>query len=594
MFCLIHILKKSHTKARRHEGIIRFYLFIPNFIFVSLCLCVNIYAQSAGAWGDGEAAQRYVQWAQVAIAEDRWGEALTGLERAADFASVSSDISYLLALARYHEGGRRAGILESLDRAVDINRWVNYKAEQARLLKAEQFIGMYDYTGALAVLEQIGESADSTMLRLQALKGLAEGGATGGATSAIDLISLAKFRSLTLSALDRYPRDPRPLRIFFEYARNRKQRPLAEDANLLELAIKRLPFLLEADKELAWMAAPFMRDTEAARRLVASYRAQANWPHPRSIAAALNLGLIDDKYAVEELFHGFAVNERPVLDKDLIEEISELLRSEEGRELFTQKLLSFSGIITNGEDGGYSESRAFYQTGVIVEIIFDFNRDGVTDLIVSFGTDSVPLHARRRVSGVLPPAVVQWERYPSIRQVTLSGETFLFRPADFQYAPVHFISLGGSKAHAGLDYPVPERQNTDLTRRTLVSFCESILRPSAEFDGALERIFLEQGIARKAVETMDGKQVSITEFEKGAPVVQYVDIDLDGRMETIRRFRKPGADFENTFNFRDLIQYSESDWTGEGRYKTAEMYLQDGPVVFYYDMDGDGVMEYSE
>jgi hypothetical protein len=283
-----------------------------------------------------------------------------------------------------------------------------------------------------------------------------------------------------------------------------------------------------------------------------------------------------------------------VLDKDVIVETGELLRGEEGRELFTQKLLSFSGIITNGEDGGYSESRAFYQAGVIVEIIFDFNRDGVTDLNVSFGTDGVPLHARRRVLGVLPPAVIQWERYPSVLQVTLSGETFSFRPADFQYAPVHFISLGGSKSHAGIDYPVTERQNIELTRRTLVSFCESILRPSAEFDGALERIFLERGIAHKAVETMDGKQVSITEFEKGAPVIQYVDIDMDSRMETIRRFRKPGADFENTFNFRDLVQYSESDWTGEGRYKTAEMYLQDGLVVFLYDMDGDGVMEYRE
>jgi hypothetical protein len=532
-----------------------------------------------------------VQWAQTAIAEGRWSEALTGLERAADFASVSSDISYLLALARFHEGGRRAGILECLDRAVDINRWVSYKAEHARLLKAEQYIGMYDYSGALAVLEQIGENADSVMLRLLALKGMAEG---AGATGAIDPVSLAKFRSLTVSALDRYPRDPRPLRIFFEYARGRKQGPSAEDANLLELVLKRLPFLLEADMELAWMAAPFMRDTEAARRLVASYRSQDAMPHPGSIASALNLGLIDDVNAVEELFLGFPVNERPVLDKDRIVETGELLRSEEGREFFTQKLLTFSGIISYREDGMYSESRAFYSAGVIVEIIFDLNRDGVTDLIVSFGTDGVPLNARRRVQGALPLAVIQWERYPSVRQVTLSGETFLFRPADFQYTPVRFISLGGSKSHAGIDYPVPERQNMDLTRRGLVSICESILRPSAEFDGAFERIFLERGIARHAVEIMDGKQVSVTEFERGAPVVQYLDFDLDGRMETIRRFHKPGVDFDNTFNFRDLVQSSESDWTGEGRYKTAEMYLQDGPVVFLWDMDGDGVMEYKE
>ncbi|MDR2951992.1 MAG: tetratricopeptide repeat protein [Treponema sp.] len=558
------------------------------------------FAQSQGNWGDGEVARQYVKWAETAIAEDRWGEALAGLERASDFASVSSDISYLLALARFHERGRRSGIIESLDKALEINRWTNYNPQQAYLLKTEQLIGMRNYSGALAMLDRMKESADSAMQRLLALKGLAE---TGGWIGIDPIQALAKYRSLTVTAFDRYPRDPRPLRIFLEYARKRKpglspvtlgSRPLTDDVNLLELALRRLPFLMEADPDLAWMAAPFMRDAEAARRLVASYRAETVFPNPGSIAAALNLGLIDEKLALEELFSSIAVNEGPVLDKDLIMEIGELLRSEEGRELFTQKLLSFTGVITYGEEDGYVESRAFYRAGVILEFILDLNRAGIIDLSVSFGTDGIPLSARRIVSGEKPHAAVQWERYPSVRQITFLGETFLFRPADFQFAPVHFTSLGGSKNNAGLAYPVPERQNMDLTRKTLVSFCESIVRPSVEFDGVVERIFLERGIPSHAVETLDEKRVSVTRFEKGAPVIQYLDFDLDGRIETIRRFNKPGADFENTFNIRDLTASSISDWTGEGIYKTGELYLPDGSVVFLWDMDGDGVMDYKE
>jgi len=132
-----------------------------------------------------------------------------------------------------------------------------------------------------------------------------------------------------------------------------------------------------------------------------------------------------------------------------------------------------------------------------------------------------------------------------------------------------------------------------LTRRALVSFCVSISRPSVEFDGAVERIFLERGIPLQAEEILNGKQVSFTEFERGIPVIQRIDLDLDGRMETVRRFRPPGPDFNETFDYRSLIASSESGW-GDERYMTGEMYLQDGSVVYLWDIDGSGIMDYFE
>ncbi|MDR3276424.1 MAG: hypothetical protein LBT11_04320, partial [Treponema sp.] len=47
--------------------------------------------------GDEAAAERYAEWAAGAMAEGRWTEALEALERAQDFAAVSSDLSYMLA-----------------------------------------------------------------------------------------------------------------------------------------------------------------------------------------------------------------------------------------------------------------------------------------------------------------------------------------------------------------------------------------------------------------------------------------------------------------------------------------------------------------
>ncbi|MDR0443030.1 MAG: hypothetical protein LBH44_06465 [Treponema sp.] len=558
---------------------------------------------------DAEVAGQYVKWVEQAMAEGRWNEAAAAIERAAAFSGVSSDISYLLALSRRHEGKSRNVILEALDRAIETNRWVNYSETQALLLKAGHLTGMRSYSTALELLEEAGDSADSAVLRLLALRGLAADHDT--AQINIDpLNALARFRSRVLETMDKYPRDPRPLRIFLEYARgtslqkahNRKPEPsmLAEsDLNLLELALRRLPFLLETDPELAWMAAPFIRDMETARRYIVSYRAgaltpQANEnfkPSPGSVAVALNLGIIGDNDAVNELLK---TDGELVLHKDIITEIDGLLRTEEGRRLLSQKLHSFSGIITyNTDHDGYAESTTVYREGTLQEVTFDFRRSGSADLRISFGDGGFPLSAERRIAGD-SYARVRWERYPAVLEVNLAAETFLFRPAEFQFAPVTLIELGGSNNYAGLAYPVLQYQNTELTRRTLVSFCSSLRRPSVEFYGAVEEIFLERGIPRQAVETLNGKRVSVTDFANGAPVIQRLDLDLDGRMETIRRFRRPGPDFSEFLDYRSLISSSESDWTGDGLYKTGEVYLQDGSVVYSWDMEGGGIMDHSE
>jgi hypothetical protein len=539
---------------------------------------------------------------------------LAGLERAADFANVSSDISYQLALARSHEGKNRSGIIETLDNALDVNRWVIYNKNDALLLKAREFVALRKFSSAISVLDDTVSNADSVCLRLMSLRGMAEGIGDYGYTSAT---AADRFRTLMFTALDRFPRDPRPLRIFLEYARNRKpestQMP-QNDLNILELVLRRLPFLLDADNELAWMAAPFMRNTDDARRLILTYRAgglpniQSRDFRPReeSIPVALSLGLIDDITAVEEFFSGtrginsplpagISANGDPVLDLGTLLKISGLLRSEMGRDLFTQNLLVFSGtIISDDDNDGYIDSITNYRSGIIQECAFDTDQDNVSELRIKF-LAGIPVSAQYLTSGQISQII--WERYPSVERTVIADENFSFRPAHFQFQPVSFIVLGGSGIYAGLPYPVMSN-NLDLTRRTFVSFCVDITRPSVEFKGAVEKIFFERGIPVQAVEIINGQYISFTEFERGIPVIQYVDLDVDGRMETVRRFYRPGVNYpwpdENEkFDYRKLISSSESDWMGKGKYKTGEVYLQNGVVVYLWDVDGSGVMDYS-
>jgi hypothetical protein len=300
---------------------------------------------SPGTGVSAAAAEQYILLAEQFMADGRWDEALELLDRGGDFADVSSDISYLLAQARYHQNMPLRSVLEALRRAFGADRWERYSPAQGRLVEAEVLIGLRSFSESLRVLDlaeqgpgvgaEIG--ADATMLRLAALKGIPD---------------TVEFRRVLSLAMDHYPRDPRPLEILFLWARDRLPQGAADQA-LIDLALRRLPLLLDESPRLAYLAAPFIRDLAEARRLLSAYRAQGK-PDRESIPISLDLGVIDECQAVEELFESGA----GLLDKDLIQRVWSLLRNQEGRSFFRQYLLRFSGILAGDTDGdGRYEAR---------------------------------------------------------------------------------------------------------------------------------------------------------------------------------------------------------------------------------------------
>ena len=545
--------------------------------------------------GDSAIAEKYLLWAENAIGMGQWRQARAALERAVDFVDVSSDISYLLALARSHENESRKLVLQSLEQAIETAQWRRYTEAHARLMQADQLIALRRYVSALDTLAAYrriaGETADGSLLRLVALKGLVNS-ATRTRPASVTLPVQVEFRRRMLETLDSYPRDPRPLRVLFNYARGRQ--PEKDDIALMEIALRRLPFLLETDQELAWMAAPFISDTVEARRLVSAYRAgslksrqdSGFKPNPASIVPALNLGLLDDKAAADELFDIDANGDNSIIDYYLIAGVDTLLRSEEGRDYFVQKLHSFTGAITENEDyDDYPESRAVYHQGNLQEYYFDADQDGITDLFVAF-IAGVPQQAELTAlpaqEGGRVQLLVFWERYPLVQKVVLGNETYLSAPGGFSFAPVIFEELCGSNRYAGLLFPRRDPLGQNISQRMLASYASVVQRPSAEFKNGIENIFLERGIPVRAEVTLNDTIVSVTEFANGYPVIQRLDMDIDGRMETVRRFD------------RNVMRSSENDWYGGGFFGTAERHREDGSVVYSWDLDGDGKREYSE
>jgi tetratricopeptide (TPR) repeat protein len=539
--------------------------------------------------GDREAALRYVEWADQAIAEGRWDEAAAALERGADFSDVSSDISYLLGVVRCHQGRPKGAVLEALRRALAADRWYRYTPAEGRLLEAETLIALGLFPEALSVLALLPPGAQAGRLRLLALKNLGR---------------REDFRRDMAEALDRYPWDPAFPRLLLEYAADRL--PEGNEQNLVDLVLARLPLLLEADPELVYLAVPFIRDTAEGVRLLSAYRA-AHAPSPGSIPAALNLGLIDEDQAVDELFRNFS------LSKDLIQSVWDLLRHDPGRDRFRRNLLAFSGVITEDADkDGFPEIQVRYGEGAITEYTYDGDQDGLADLGIFFSAGD----PREAEVVILPEAsgeggkggtvfaypvrdedrskaLLRWEQYPFVLRVEWEGVSYMLRPRDFSFNPLvfsEFIAGGGTP----FLFPQGPPRYGRLSKRALVSFSRVIERPSPEFAGALERIDMDRGIPRGSTEFLAGRILSTTEFLLGRPRIQRVDLDLDGRRETVRRFRTDPAGGVYTDSYQRDIEFSESDWDGDGIFETGEQYFPDGRLMRSWDIDEDGEREYTE
>jgi hypothetical protein len=90
--------------------------------------------------------------------------------------------------------------------------------------------------------------------------------------------------------------------------------------------------------------------------------------------------------------------------------------------------------------------------------------------------------------------------------------------------------------------------------------------------------------------------VSETLFSLGQLSFQRLDLDMDGRLETIRRFRPVPGLTERTevLDSSGDLESSESDWDGDGLFEYGEVYHPDGSIERSWDLDGDGRRERSE
>jgi hypothetical protein len=263
----------------------------------------------------------------------------------------------------------------------------------------------------------------------------------------------------------------------------------------------------------------------------------------------------------------------PAIDRDTLLAVWDLLRTEEARNAFRQRLLSFSGAITMDKNGdGAVNSRAEYRNGALISYSLDDNQDGIDEMLIVFESGrpvSAELEYKDGYSRLGTDrdgkVFIVWEMYPALREAVRAGERYFFRPMEFNYPAVRFQTLAGPD---GVPFSLPENGAVTFTDNLMLANAYRIERPGGDFPGGIERIECEGGVVSSSKQYLNGRLVAETSYEKGLPVFQRIDLDLDGRMETVKRFKRAESPFSPLLGADPAlppeIEVIESDWDGDG------------------------------
>lgn len=556
---------------------------------------VPIFADSrlrTASGDDSAVAASYVSYALQSIEQGLWDDANRILEAASDFADVSSDASYLLGLVQKNMGRPVASVLESVRIARKTARWNLFSDYDAALIEVQLLLRIRAFNEGLSLLATLPVNADTAYYRLRAYAGL---------ENTVQYLNQLRF------ILSAYPYDARPLRFYLRQAGRRL--PYSGEQALMDRIIRALPVLMQNNPDLAYLAAPFVSDKDYRIRLIAEYRAVQD-TDSESLIPALENGLIDESTALRELFSTETHDrtQEPSLDRALLDSVWKLLRHDESRLQFQREISQYSGWIVEDEDGDeYYESRTLYRSGMPLRYLYDADQDGVLELDIAF-FDGMPVSAdmilysdpespaflKPLQTGNRRTAQLVWERYPYLQSVRVESYTYIPAPNGFPLSPVHFDGLIPGVPDFPVLYPVRDALLPRLSDRALLSFALIVERPGSFAPGSIERIRILESVPLKSEEWHEDRIIAITDYDRGRPFMQYIDMNLDGRMETRRRFRLSDEIHDDPFNINAELEYMESDLNGDGLYEYAEYYNRDGSILKSWDTTGDGHRNYQE
>lgn len=576
----------------------------------------SLSAQNSYQVANKNTAVRCLKLAENCLMSGDWNNALKQAELGLSYDDSISDLIYVKAAALMNMNSKKADVLSQINKAFELDNWVNNKKNGARILYADLLSDTGKYEDSMNLLDSqpFIFSADAEFIRIKNMYRM-------GTSQSIE-----NARLKLNSAIRIYPSDSRFANLFFmfEMALLQNYAILGINYEIPDIVktvanyyISKLPDYDGKNLELELLAS-FFASSDMQNRLVRAIDSKEQTVHPLLAVAGLQVGLYSEKKAVE-LF--FETVENAFCLSDL-EFLTLHLRDSEVLNFLLEKLLNYDGFVYVDCDFDLQNEVVIeYKTGRPLNINCDFDNDGNQDFYAKcdFGSPEIVQLQGENIS-------VYYEEYPFVSKIILhdnsktaevqqNKQTVLnYFGKEFSFAPVE-LKENDVFGMLGLDFYVPVFTNTQFSLPDFDSLYKnaiSVEYPVKERENAKVVYTVFQGETISAVFLQNEKNYAFCNFSN-IPFGRAVDFDDDGVYETLEQYdlilENPDASslYEPEFltsifgenflhqmineNKKIYLKKISIDRNSNQFYEYAEEYLSDNGKISFWDNNDDGVID---
>lgn len=568
------------------------------FLFSFLSFALSQTGSSAQA-ANRRTALRCLNQASYSASGKNWDAAVSHSELGISYDEEISDLWYILAISKVALGFCNADVLPLVEKSLNINNWVDYNRDGARILYADILCDTGKFTEVSAVLDTapLLYSADAEFIRVKSYYRI-------GSSE-----SIKKAREKIDSARRIYPDDTRFPLLFFK-----NESPYDKDVDVRKLAdffIKQISQYVEAspdkDAELEIYAALFAEGADK-EHLLKSFTARG-LKHVLYSRTALEAGLITEQKAFD-LFIPFTRDGVSLVE---FENLLSMISQEAVIKKIKDFLVSFDGIILmDSDDDGINNIYVKYLRGRPSEIGFDENQDGVIKwkMICDFG---LPIKCELTDEKM----ILVWDDFPYLKNIfslDAEGEKF----CDFtlvsdvlNWTPAQIVKNEIVSEICGIDFFIPllNANVSNLSVSDLIPVSSGVELKSESDKGVVIDFVVLNGELVLSKYYKNERLFAQCQFENNMPVVRIVDKDSDGVFETTEFY---GIDKENSYQVHSLedenrimqnlfgfsnvdspfyLRMIQIDRDGNTVPDFTEEYLPDQGKITSWDNDEDGLWD---
>ena len=576
----------------------------------------SLSAQNSYQVANKNTAVRCLKLAENCLMSRDWNNALKQAELGLSYDDSISDLIYVKAAALMNMNSKKADVLSQINKAFELDNWVNNKKNGARILYADLLSDTGKYEDSMNLLDSqpFIFSADAEFIRIKNMYRM-------GTSQSIE-----NARLKLNSAIRIYPSDSRFANLFFmfEMALLQNYAILGINYEIPDIVktvanyyISKLPDYDGKNLELELLAS-FFASSDMQNRLVRAIDSKEQTVHPLLAVAGLQVGLYSEKRAVE-LF--FETVENTFCLSDL-EFLTLHLRDSEVSDFLMEKLLNYDGFVYVDCDFDLQNEVVIeYKTGRPLNINCDFDNDGNQDFYAKcdFGSPEIVQLQGENIS-------VYYQEYPFVSKIILHDNSktdevqqnkltvLNYFGKEFSFAPVE-LKENDVFGMLGLDFYVPVFTNTQFSLPDFDSLYKnaiSVEYPVKERENAKVVYTVFQGELISAVFLQNEKNYAFCNFSN-IPFGRAVDFDDDGVYETLEQYdlilENPDASslyepefltsiFGESFlyqmineNKKIYLQKISIDRNSNHFYEYAEEYLADNGKISFWDNNDDGIID---